>query len=164
MITDINSEARLVKETFANYLRDRLGWESVYAYNNETFGPGGMLGRANERETLLVRDLRAALTRLNPTLPADAIDKAVQTLTRFDYSRSMLQHNMEFYRYIRDGIPVSYRDKQGQLRHANARVIDFRNETGSDGTPNNRFMAVRELKIQGMRVLITIGGPTLSAL
>lgn len=152
MITDINSEDRLVQETFANYLRDRLGWESVYAYNNETFGPGGMLGRASERETLLVRDLRAALTRLNPLLPAEAIDKAVQTLTRFDYSRSMLQHNMEFYRYIRDGIPVSYRDKQGQLRHANARVIDFRNEIGSDGTPNNRFMAVRELKIQGMRV------------
>ena len=152
MITDINSEDRLVQETFANYLRDRLGWESVYAYNNETFGPGGMLGRANEREALLLRDLKTALTRLNPLLPTEAIDKALQTLTKFDYSRSMLQHNLEFYRYIRDGVPVSYRDKQGQLRHAYARVIDFRNETGPDGTPNNRFLAVRELKIQGMRV------------
>lgn len=152
MITDINSEDRLVQETFANYLRDRLGWESVYAYNNETFGPGGTLGRASEREMVLVRDLRAALTKLNPSLPTEAIDKAVQTLTRFDFSRSTLQHNLEFYRYIRDGVPVSYRDEQDQLRHANARVIDFRNETGPDGKPNNRFLAVRELKIQGMRV------------
>lgn len=152
MITDINSEDRLVQETFANYLRDRLGWESVYAYNKEIFGPGGMLGRASERETLLMRDLRAALTRLNPALPTEAIEKAVRTLTRSDYSRSMLQHNLEFYRYIRDGVPVSYRDKQGQLRHALAKVIDFRNETAPDGTPNNRFLAVRELKIQGMRV------------
>ncbi len=35
MITDINSEDRLVQETFANHLRDRLGWESVYAFNTD---------------------------------------------------------------------------------------------------------------------------------
>ncbi len=29
MITDINREDRLVKQTFADYLRDVLGWESV---------------------------------------------------------------------------------------------------------------------------------------
>lgn len=152
MITDINSEDRLVQETFANYLRDKLGWESVYAYNNETFGLNGMLGRASERETVLVRDLRIALIRLNPSLPTEAIDKAAQTVTRFDFSRSMLQHNREFYYYIRNGVPVSYRDEQGQLRHANARVVDFQNGNGPDGKPNNRFLAVRELKIQGLRV------------
>jgi type I restriction enzyme R subunit len=37
--TDINSEVRLVQETFANHLRDALGWECVYAYKAETFGP-----------------------------------------------------------------------------------------------------------------------------
>ena len=29
MITDINSEDRLLQQTFADHLRDRLGWESV---------------------------------------------------------------------------------------------------------------------------------------
>lgn len=38
MITDIRSEDRLVQQTFAEFLRDRLGWENVYAYNEETFG------------------------------------------------------------------------------------------------------------------------------
>ena len=33
MITDINSEDRLVQKRFAEYLHDALGWESVYAYN-----------------------------------------------------------------------------------------------------------------------------------
>jgi hypothetical protein len=32
MITDINSEDRLVQKTFADHLRDPLGWESVYTY------------------------------------------------------------------------------------------------------------------------------------
>jgi len=98
--TDINSEDRLVQKTFADHLRDQLGWESVYAWNEETFGPTGTLGRASEREVVLVRDLRAGLQRLNPTLPESVIEEAMQTLTRVDYARSLLQHNREFYRYI----------------------------------------------------------------
>lgn len=39
MITDINSEDRLFQKTFAKHLHDSLGWDSVYAYNDETFGP-----------------------------------------------------------------------------------------------------------------------------
>ena len=30
MMTDINSEDRLVQRTFADYLHDTLGWESAY--------------------------------------------------------------------------------------------------------------------------------------
>jgi type I restriction enzyme R subunit len=149
--TDINSEDRLVQKTFAEHLKNVLGWESVYAWNDETFGPDGTLGRADTREVVLTRELRAALVRLNPQLPPAAIAEAVQKMTRQDFSRSLLQHNREFYQFIRDGVPVSYRDATGQLRHAQARVIDFQNGRGADGTPNNRFVAVRELKITGLR-------------
>jgi type I restriction enzyme R subunit len=149
-LTDINSEDRLVQTTFAEHLKNALGWESVYAWNDETFGPNGTLGRADTREVVLVRDLRAALERLNPQLPAEAFSEAIQKLTRVDFSRSLLQHNQEFYKYIRDGVPVGYRDAQGQLRHAQARVIDFQNGT-TNGKPNNRFLAGRELKITGLR-------------
>ena len=111
----------------------------------------GTLGRADTREVVLTRDLRAALVRFNPQLPADAVAEAVQKITRVDFSRSLLQHNQEFYEFIRDGVPVSYRDPQGQLHDAQARVIDFQNDTGPDGQPNNCFLAVRELKITGLR-------------
>jgi hypothetical protein len=55
MITDINSEDRLVQKTFTEHLEKVLGWESVYAYNNETLGPQGTLGRASERDVVLVQ-------------------------------------------------------------------------------------------------------------
>lgn len=71
-LTGINSEDRLVQQTFADHLREAHGWESVYAHNAETFGAHGTLGRASEREVVLVRDLRAALGRLNPDLPESA--------------------------------------------------------------------------------------------
>ena len=34
------SKDTLVQQTMAEYLEQQLGWESVYAYNNEDFGPG----------------------------------------------------------------------------------------------------------------------------
>ncbi len=75
--TNINSEDRLVQEPFAAHLADELGWESIYAYNQEDFGSGSLLGRTDQREVVLKRDLRAAVGRLNPELPASALDEAV---------------------------------------------------------------------------------------
>src|SRR5262249_34648937 len=145
-LTPINSKDRLVQATFAEHLRNKLGWESVYAFNDERFGPGGTLGRADQREAVLTRDLRAALVRLNPDLPAPAIDDALRALTVHDFSRSMVQHNQDFTRIIRNGVPISYRDAAGHLRNARVRVIDFDNRPAS-----NRFLAVRELKLTGLR-------------
>ena len=147
MITNINNEDRLVQTTFADHLEKALGWDSVYAYNNETFGPQGTLGRSSERDVVLVRDLRAALARLNRDLPEQAKEQAVEKLTRVDFARSLVQQNREFYGFIRNGVPVEWRDASGETRHALAQIIDFRNHPG-----NNRFLAVRELKIQGLRV------------
>ncbi|MDE0293169.1 MAG: type I restriction endonuclease, partial [Bryobacterales bacterium] len=145
-VTPINSEDRLVQRTFAEHLEEKLGWESVYAWNQETFGPADTLGRADTKQAVLTRDLRAALERLNPDLPASAIDDAVRDLTVHDVSRSMVQHNRDFYRMLRDGVLVKYRDGRGRQKSARARVIDFDNAPGS-----NRFLAVRELKLTGIR-------------
>ena len=82
--TDINSEDRLVQATFAEHLEKVLGWDSVYAWNVETYGPQGMPGRTSEREVVLVRDLRAARERLNPDLPHSAREQAVEKITRID--------------------------------------------------------------------------------
>jgi len=144
--TPINSEDRLVQKTFADHLGRVLGWENVYAFNDETFGPGGTLGRTDTTEAVLARDLRAALARLNPALPASAIDDAMRQLTAWDVSRSMVQHNRDFYRLLRGGVPVEYRDAAGQRKTTRARVIDFDNAPGA-----NRFLAVRELKLTGRR-------------
>ena len=145
-VTPINSEDRLVQVTFAEHLGQVLGWECVYAWNEETFGPDGTLGRADTKDAVLTRDLRTALKRLNPDLPAPAIEDALRVLTVHDISRSMVQHNRDFYRLLRAGVPVEYRDAQGRRKSARARVIDFDNARGS-----NRFLAVRELRLTGIR-------------
>jgi type I restriction enzyme, R subunit len=146
MYTEINSEDRLVQKTFADYLRDKLGWESAFAWNDETFGPAGNLGRDSQRDAVLKRDLRESLARLNPNLPQSARDEAFEKLTQIDFARSLMQHNHQFYQFIQKGVPVSWRDADGQTRYDHARVIDFRSIT------NNQFVTVREMKFQGLRV------------
>lgn len=114
-------------------MRTAHGWDSVYAWNNEVFGipqpsprpsPSGRgskndelvdLGRANERDIVLPHYLKDAILRLNAGLPETALQDAYQKLTRHDVARSVLQHNREFYKYLRNGVPVTYRDADGGL-------------------------------------------------
>jgi len=41
------TEDTLVQQTTADYFETNLGWESIYAYNNEDFGPDSLLGRVS---------------------------------------------------------------------------------------------------------------------
>ena len=119
-VTGINSEDQLVQATFAEHLEKELGWDSVFAWNQETFGPDSALGRTDTKEAVLTRDLRAALERLNPDLPAAAIEDAIRALTVYDISRSTVQHNRDFYRLIRGGASVTYRDAKGRQKGRNS--------------------------------------------
>ena len=138
-LTSINSEDRLVQQTFATHLERVLGWDSVYAFNTETFGPTGTLGRASERDVVLVRDLRAALGRLNRDVPESAREQALETLTRVDFARSLVQHNRDHYDFIRNGVPVEWRNDAGEVQWARLNIIDFR------APNNNRFLALCDI-------------------
>ena len=137
------NEDTLAQETTANYLRDHLGWDSEYAYNTETFGKEGTLGRTDDSEVVLTRYLGEALTMLNPGLPADAYQAAIRRITEATVSQSLLLTNRERYDLLRDGVVVEYRDSRGDLKKARLRIFDF------DNPDNNHFLAVRELWIKG---------------
>jgi len=44
------TEDTLVQQTTADYLERQLGWHSVYAYNNEDFGPGSNSRQSSSRK------------------------------------------------------------------------------------------------------------------
>ena len=137
------TEDTLVQETTANYLRDQLGWDSIYAYNNETFGQHGLLGRANDSEIVLTRYLGQALRKLNPDLPEEAYDSASRDIAQQVAAQSVLQTNREKYELLRSGVLVSFRDDKGTVKKKRLRIFDF------DTPDNNHFLAVRELWIKG---------------
>ena len=137
------TEDALVQQTTADYLQERLGWESVYAHNHEDFGPDGLLGRASDRDVVLERPLRERLAALNPGLPEAAHDEAVRQLTATLASQTIVAANREKYALIRDGVPVTFRNDRGERVRERLRVLDFE-------TPeNNHFLCVRELWVRG---------------
>lgn len=136
-------EDLLVQQTTADYLRDELDWESVYAYNDETFGPEGTLGRRDDREVVLTRYLGEALVKLNPDLPQEAYQDAIQQITDYSLSQSPLQINQEKYDLLKDGVQVQFHNDKGELVKRRLRVFDF------DEPENNHFLVVRELWVRG---------------
>jgi type I restriction enzyme R subunit len=82
-----------------------LGWQTVSAME-ETFGAGGTLGRETKGEVVLTDRLRAALTKLNPGLPAEAIQTAIDELTRDRSAMSLEAANREVYRLLSGQIDV----------------------------------------------------------
>ena len=64
--------------------------------------------RADYSEIVLEQRLRDALARLNPALPADALDDAFRKLTRPDGS-TLEARNRAFHRMLVDGVTVEYR-------------------------------------------------------
>ena len=137
------TEDTLVQQTTADYLRDELGWKSIYAYNNEDFGPNSLLGRSSDREVVLRRPLRAVLERLNPGLPPSAYEDAVRTLADISSSQSLITANRMQYEWIRDGVPVTFKDDHEGVVKLRLRVLDF------DQPDNNEFLCVRELWVRG---------------
>jgi type I restriction enzyme, R subunit len=139
MASDGYSEDTLVQQTTAEYLGKELGWESVYAYNQETFGSQGTLGRASDREVVLVRTLRAKLAELNPGLPDDAYRDAIRQIVEYGLTQTLLATNREKYALLKEGVQVAFRNEKGELAKCRLRVFDF------DQPENNHFLCVREL-------------------
>ncbi len=136
------TEDHLVEEP-AIQLFAGLGWTTASALE-ESFGPTGVLGRETKSEVVLIPKLRAALERLNPALPADAITSAVDELARDRSAMSLAAANREVSELLRDGVKVSVADlERGGQKTERVRVIDW------DTAPNNDFLLVSQMTITG---------------
>ncbi len=141
-MTSPYTEDTLVQQTTAEFLERELGWESIYAYN-EDFGPSSLLGRKSDREVVLTRILRAKLEELNPGLPASAYDDAIRQLVEVSAAQTMAAVNREKYELIREGVRATFRNAKGVRVRQRLRVLDF------DVPGNNHFLCVRELWVRG---------------
>ncbi|MDS4042656.1 MAG: type I restriction endonuclease subunit R [Candidatus Competibacter sp.] len=132
-----------------------LGWQTMSAME-ETFGLGGTLGRETKGEVVLVDRLRAALGKFNPRLPPEAINTAVDELTRDRSAMSLAAANREIYRLLKDGIPVSVPDRdtltpdpspnvRGGQTTERLRVIDWAHPEQNDFLLISQFSVVGSL-------------------
>jgi type I restriction enzyme R subunit len=127
-------------ETVVLELLGELGWPVRYG---PEIAPGEQAAERDDyREVLLRGTLHQAVVRLNPNLPADAVDDVVKTALRPESQVAELE-NWRAYRLLVEGVPVDYRASDGSIRSARARLIDF------DDPSNNDYLAVNQFAVLG---------------
>ena len=141
-MTHSYTEEQLVEQP-AIELFATLGWQTVSAMD-EILGREGTLGRETKSEAVLMPRLHAALTRFNPTLPADVITAALDELARDRSAMSLEAANREIYRLLKDGLTVSVPDRQhGGQKTERLRVVDW------ERPENNDFLVVSQFSVTG---------------
>ena len=140
-----------------------LAWLSDLGYS-VLHGPDIALdGKSAERTDPLFRDtvlqsrLRDALTRLNPSLPPDAIEDAARKLLRTD-APTLIERNRAVHRLMVQGVEVEFRRPDGSIGGAPARVIDFDTPSNNDWLAVNQFTVADGQHTRRPDVVIFVNG------
>ena len=97
--------------------------------------------RTDYGQVVLEKRLRDSITRLNPDLPAEALDDAFRKLAHPE-GPTLETRNRAFHRMLVDGVTVEYRVSDGAVRGAQARVLDFDDPDNNDSLAVNQFTVV----------------------
>ncbi len=127
----------VVEEAALEWL-EALGYGIAYGPEIGCGQPGAE--RADWGQVVLALRLRQALARLNPQVPASALEEAFRKLTRPD-SPSLVGGNHAMHRLLVEGVPVEYPRPDGTLGGDLVRVLDF------DEPANNDFLAVNQFTV-----------------
>lgn len=134
---------------------DELGWAHVYG---PEIAPGEPSAERDDyRDVVLDGRLTAAVGRLNPRLPADAVADVVLTVQRVE-SPLIESENWNAYRYLIQGVPVEYRDESGRLRSDRAWLVDWKNPKNNDLAAINQFSIEGPKKTRRPDVLLFVNG------
>lgn len=134
---------------------EKLGWSVLHGPDIAPEEPTSE--RASYSDVILQGRLETALDSLNPTLPAQAKEEALQKILHIDWP-SLILRNRAFHKLLTDGIPVEYQqppstsgrgnegegvvDDPGGIAHDLVKLIDFENPDANDWLVVNQFTVV----------------------
>ena len=153
-MTDQGFTESVVEQAALAWL-EAIGWQ--IAHGPEVAPDLPAAERSDYGEVVLAQRLRDALARLNPTLPAAALEDAFRKLTRPE-GTDLIQRNRALHRLLVDGVTVEYRDAEGAIRGAQARVIDFDDPASNDWLAVNQFTVVENKHSRRPDVVLFVNG------
>ena len=91
------SEDKLIQASAAELLEKELGWTAVYAMD-EVLGLDGTLGRTSYKQVLLPGRFAKALKSLNPWMTGQQVTEAIERMTEYMSSQTLMQINEHLLR------------------------------------------------------------------
>jgi len=140
-----------IEQAMLQRLQHLYGYDVLNAYTSDAADLNDGSGRTDKREVILRDRLKAAAVRLNPELPEEAIDDALNEVCDQRQTMVTIVANRELDSLIRDGVRVEFKDAEGRNRKERVKLIDF------EVPENNQFLAVTQLWIQTTGVAAKAG-------
>ena len=123
------------EQALISLLRDELGYEYIYGPDIER----------DYRQPCYVDALVPAIKRINPTLPAEAIDEALRQILHAT-DTTLIASNEDFMRTLQDGLEVPY-VLNGEERTDIVQLIDY------DHYTHNSFHIANQWRVEGHDVI-----------
>lgn len=118
------------EQTLIALFHDELGYAYECGYEVER----------DYKEPFYRADLVASMRRLNPELPADAMDEGIKQITNISIG-TLEQNNEQFTLWMQNGLEVGFQ-QDGEERTALMRLIDF------DHPERNLFKVVNQWRVE----------------
>jgi type I restriction enzyme, R subunit len=119
-------------------LLNEQGFEHIHA--PEIAHDGDRPERRSYEDVLLLGRLKAAVRRINPSVPIEAQEEAIKEIERL-HSPELLTNNEDFHRMLTEGVKVSFQ-KDGIQRGGLVWLVDFEEPGDNDFVVANQFTVI----------------------
>ncbi len=144
-----------------------LEWlgELGYGYKHGSVLPrvNPLTGADDYSQVILEEELRSALARINPKIPADALDDAFRKATR-SAAPELLEDNRLFHRLLVDGVDVEYNRPDGSIAGDKVWLVDFANPKANSFLAVNQFTIIENKNNRRPDIIIFINGLPLAVI
>ena len=141
-------------ETFAIEVLQSMGWEYVHGL---AIAPGAeQTERENFEQIILVDRLRKSVAVLNPNIPHDAQEQAIQKVLRI-YSPELLHNNETFHQLLVEKVKIPYQ-QDGFERSYEVALMDFENPLNNEFLCVNQYTIVEKNQNKRPDVLLFVNG------
>jgi len=138
-----------------------LGWFEELGYA-ALHGPDIARGEtAAERldfaETVLRQRLQEVMARLNPRIPAPALEEALRKITWAE-TPSLIENNRRFHRLLTDGVDVEYRRADGSIAGDKVWLFDFEHLDWNDWLVVSQFTVIENKHNRRADLVVFVNG------
>jgi type I restriction enzyme R subunit len=141
-------------ETFAIEMLEKQSFSYLYAPDIAPDSDTPL--RSGFDDVLLTSRLKAAIDRINPTIPASAREDALKIIQRI-HSPQLISGNEAFHRHLTEGVNVTYR-VGAEERGDYVWLIDFENPENNDFCVVNQFTVVENHHTKRPDVILFVNG------
>ncbi|MEK5216716.1 type I restriction endonuclease subunit R [Psychrobacillus sp. FSL H8-0487] len=118
---------------------------------------GDLPERDSFQDVVLIERLRDALRRINPQVPTEAIDMALQKIEANE-SPSLVVNNEKFHKMVTDGVDIELQGTDGHNPTVKVWLFDFGNSHNNDFVAVNQFTIIEGNQNKRPDILVFVNG------